>query len=62
MKEKGIDPARLEVRTGSGGAQTADIWIVPAGATFNAEGSQTFDESMGMAQPRTAPRRKAVKK
>jgi outer membrane protein OmpA-like peptidoglycan-associated protein/opacity protein-like surface antigen len=62
VKEKGIDPARLEVRTGSGGTQTADIWVVPAGATFNVEGTQTFDESKGMAQPRTAPRRKAVVK
>ncbi len=42
--EKGIDPARLEVRTGSGGTQTADIWVVPVGATFNVEGTQTFDE------------------
>ena len=62
VKEKGIDPARLEVRTGSGGTQTADIWVVPAGATFNVEGTQTFDESKGMAQPRTAPRRKAAVK
>jgi outer membrane protein OmpA-like peptidoglycan-associated protein len=34
VREKGIDPARLEVRTGSGGTQTVDIWFVPAGATF----------------------------
>jgi hypothetical protein len=62
VREKGIDPARLEVRTGSGGTQTVDIWVVPAGATFNVEGTQTFDESKGMAQPRTAPRRKAAVK
>jgi outer membrane protein OmpA-like peptidoglycan-associated protein/opacity protein-like surface antigen len=60
--EKGIDPTRLQVRTGSGGTQTVDIWVVPAGSTFNVEGTQTFDESKGKAQPRTAPRRKAVVK
>ena len=34
VREKGIDPARLEVRTGSGGTQTVEIWFVPEGATF----------------------------
>jgi hypothetical protein len=34
VREKGIDPGRLEVRTGNGGTQTVDIWVVPAGATF----------------------------
>jgi len=34
VRQKGIDPARLEVRTGSAGTQTVDIWFVPAGATF----------------------------
>ena len=34
VREKGIDPARLEVRTGSAGTQTVDIWFVPTGATF----------------------------
>jgi outer membrane protein OmpA-like peptidoglycan-associated protein len=34
VREKGIDPARLEVRTGSAGTQTVEVWLVPAGATF----------------------------
>jgi outer membrane protein OmpA-like peptidoglycan-associated protein len=34
VREKGIDPARLEVRTGNSGTQTVEIWVVPAGATF----------------------------
>jgi len=38
-KEKGIDPSRIETRTGSGGGMKADIWIVPAGATFNEPGT-----------------------
>jgi outer membrane protein OmpA-like peptidoglycan-associated protein len=44
-QEKGIDPGRIEVRTGSGGARTAEIYLVPAGATFNVEGTQAFDET-----------------
>ncbi len=34
VREKGIDPGRLEIRAGSGGTQTVDIWVVPAGASF----------------------------
>lgn len=34
VREKGIDPSRLEVRSGSAGTQTVEIWVVPAGATF----------------------------
>jgi outer membrane protein OmpA-like peptidoglycan-associated protein len=44
-KEKGIDPARIEVRTGNAGTKTAEIWIVPPGATFSQAGTQTFDEA-----------------
>ncbi len=33
-KEKGIDPARIEPRTGTGDDQKTELWIVPAGATF----------------------------
>lgn len=39
-KEKGIDPSRIETRTGSGGGMKAEIWIVPAGATFNEPGTE----------------------
>ncbi len=42
-EEKGIDPARIEVRTGNAGLQTAEIWIVPPGATFTQ--GETFDAS-----------------
>lgn len=45
VKEKGIDASRVDVRTGSGGATTAAIWIVPAGATFNEEGTQAVTEA-----------------
>lgn len=61
--EKGIDPSRLEVRTGNAGTMTTEIWIVPSGATFNQEGAQTFDESKvktkGQQYPGQAPARGA---
>jgi outer membrane protein OmpA-like peptidoglycan-associated protein len=44
--EKGIDPARIEVRTGTGEGQKAEIWVVPAGATYTGEGTTVVDESM----------------
>lgn len=40
-----IDPTRIEVRTGTGGGQRAEYWIVPSGATFNEPGTQMVDES-----------------
>jgi outer membrane protein OmpA-like peptidoglycan-associated protein/opacity protein-like surface antigen len=39
-KEKGIDPSRIETRTGSGGGMKADIWFVPAGASLNLPGTE----------------------
>ena len=35
--KQGIDPSRIETRTGSAGTQTAEYWIVPAGSTFSGE-------------------------
>jgi len=42
--KQGIDPSRIECRTGSGGTKTAEFWIVPAGATFSGEGTEPVDE------------------
>jgi len=50
VKEKGIDPSRIETRTGSGGGMKAEIWIVPAGATFNEPGTEVVT-----TQPTKAP-------
>jgi outer membrane protein OmpA-like peptidoglycan-associated protein len=58
VKEKGIDPSRVEVRTGSTPGTTADIWIVPAGATFNAEGTQTVTETAPAARKKAAAAKK----
>jgi hypothetical protein len=49
--KQGIDPSRIEVRTGSGGTKTAEYWIVPAGATFSGEETSPVDESKVKAVP-----------
>ena len=51
-KEKGVDPARIEVRTGSGDDQKAELWMVPAGATFTAADTKAVDEAKVKAVPR----------
>jgi hypothetical protein len=60
-KEKGIDAARIEPRTGSESDQRVDLWIVPAGATFPAADTTVVDESMVKAVPRVAMKEKAHK-
>lgn len=55
-----LDPTRIEVRTGAETGQTADFWLVPAGANFNAEGTQVIDENAVKA-PKT-PKKKPAKK
>jgi hypothetical protein len=47
----GIDPSRIETRTGSAGTMTDEFWIVPAGGTFSGEGTQAVDETKVMAVP-----------
>jgi hypothetical protein len=44
--QQSIDASRIETRTGSAGTKTAEFWVVPAGATFSGEGTQTVDENM----------------
>ena len=62
-KEKGIDPSRIETRTGSGGGMKAEIWIVPAGATFNEPGTEVVNVSPTKAPyGRPAARRPARRK
>ncbi|MGA3128617.1 MAG: OmpA family protein [Candidatus Korobacteraceae bacterium] len=56
-REKGIDPARIELRIGNpestGKGKMAELWIVPAGAKFSSEGSVLVNESKVKAVPRT---------
>ena len=47
----GIDPGRIETRTGSAGTQTDEFWIVPAGGTFSGEGTTSVDETQIKAVP-----------
>ena len=61
--KQGIDPSRIETRTGNGGTKTAEYWIVPAGATFTGEGTQPVDEMKVKAVPDhpAAPAKKKAK-
>lgn len=52
-QSKQIDPSRIEVRTGTGDENKAEIWIVPSGASFTGEGTNPVDESKFKAQART---------
>jgi outer membrane protein OmpA-like peptidoglycan-associated protein len=55
-----IDPSRIEVRSGAQNGQTADFWLVPAGATFNQPDTQPIDENA--VKPPTAKKAPARKK
>ncbi len=52
VNEKGVDASRIETRSGNDGTQQAQIWLVPAGATFNEQGTQIAE------QPAPRPRRR----
>ncbi len=43
--EKGINPRRIEVRTGENTSRTVDNILVPSGATWDAGGTTSFDPS-----------------
>jgi hypothetical protein len=60
---QGIDPSRIEVRTGNGGTKTADFWVVPAGATFSGEGTELVDPKVKAVpdHPHVAAKKKAAK-
>jgi hypothetical protein len=58
VTEKGIDPSRISVYTGSDDAKTVTTTLVPAGATLSTTGLTPVDESAVKAVPRTPPARK----
>jgi outer membrane protein OmpA-like peptidoglycan-associated protein len=69
-REKGVDGARIEVRTGSGNHKKVELWIVPAGSSFKAASTRMVDETQVKAVPRIplkvrkslkAPHKKASK-
>lgn len=58
---KGIDPARIETRTGSADSATTEQWIVPAGATFNQAGTQaTMEKATPAAKAKKTPKKPAA--
>jgi hypothetical protein len=69
VTDKGIDPSRISVATGTGDDQKVENYMVPAGATFGSDvvGTSPVDESMVKAQvrkplPERHPRHNAMKK
>ncbi len=60
--EKGIDPMRIEIRTGSAGSRTVDDTLIPDGATFQGTGTTVVDPNnvtvhgSSYGKPKTAPR------
>lgn len=60
--KQSIDASRIQPRTGNAGTTKAEFYIVPQGATFNAEATQPVDESAVKPQGRApAPKKKAKK-
>jgi len=53
VTEKGLDPSRIAVYTGTAGTKSAATTIVPAGATFDTTGLTPVDETAIKVQPRT---------
>lgn len=59
---RGVDPARIESRVGSGGAQRVELWIVPAAGRFAAKGTITVNESKVHAVRRVPLKAKRIHK
>src|ERR1700722_7440704 len=59
VTEKGIDPSRVQVRSGTQGNKEVENYLVPAGASFDGDvpGATAVDENSVKAQARTAPAR-----
>lgn len=64
--EKGIDPSRIEVRTGENTGRTVDDIVVPPGATWDPGGTTSFDPAQvkrtGQPYAKAPAPRKAAKK
>lgn len=52
-KEKGIDPGRIEVRTGMEGGKRAEFHLVPAGATYSDPNTEMVMEKAPMMKKAT---------
>lgn len=54
VNEKGIDPSRIEVRTGNAGSDTVQNYLVPSGATFDNDVQGTTPVSENIKPSRNA--------
>jgi outer membrane protein OmpA-like peptidoglycan-associated protein len=59
VTEKGIDPSRISVYTGTQDGKTVSTTLIPSGATMESTGVTAVDESAVKVQPRTAVRGRA---
>ena len=62
VTEKGIDPSRIMVYTGTDEGKTVTTTLIPAGAVNPVASDTAVDESTVKAVPRTAPVKKAAAK
>jgi hypothetical protein len=72
VNEKGIDPSRIDVRTGNAGTQSVQNYLVPSGANFDndVQGTTAVDTSMvkasrnayGHAKAKTTTHHRRAKK
>jgi outer membrane protein OmpA-like peptidoglycan-associated protein len=58
VKEKGIDPNRVSLRSSSNPGMTDDIWLCPAGATFDQSGTEDVAEKAAPAARKKPPTKK----
>lgn len=62
VNEKGIDASRIEARTGSTPGTTAEIWLVPAGATFSGDGTEVVSDKVKATATKAAHHTKKAAK
>jgi len=62
VTEKGIDPSRIMVYTGTDDSKAVTSTLIPTGAANPVASDTPVDESAVKAVPRTAPAKKAAKK
>jgi outer membrane protein OmpA-like peptidoglycan-associated protein len=58
VTEKGVDPSRISVYTGTQDGKTVASTLIPTGATLDSTGLTPVDEGAVKAVPRTAPARR----
>jgi hypothetical protein len=59
--KQGIDPSRIETRTGPAGTKTAEYWVVPAGASFAGQGVAVDERKVKAVPDHPAPPKKGAK-